>query len=151
MRLCVLAAVLVASALTACGDDDDSAGGSQPAEQSASAPDPIGCLEEVALSNPERRAPGLWRATEPGAGTLILIERMPSPADAQQAARQATEVAAEAVGRYYVHGPLLDVDDGSTAAVATCLPSVAESVSLSCPPGGLDRPISRPRLADGRS
>jgi hypothetical protein len=120
-RICVLAVVLVASALTACGGDDDGDGESpKPAAETSSAPTPIGCLEKAGLENPEQRAPGLWRATAP-VGGLILVERMPSPADARQAEREADLVVSESAGRYFVHGPVLDADDGSTAAVAACL------------------------------
>ena len=120
MRICVLAVALAALALLACADDDDGGGGAfEPSEQTASAP--IRCLEETTLSNPEKLRFATWVATEPGTGALIVVERFPSPAFARQAELKATEVAAESVGRYFIHSPAPNADDGSTAAVAACL------------------------------
>jgi hypothetical protein len=123
VRICVLAVALAALALAACAEDEGGGGGdpSEPAEQAASAPTPIGCLKEVLRSYPEKRGFGTWIAIVPGTEALIIVERMPSRAFARQAELKATEVAAESVGRYFIHGPVLDADDGSTAAVAACL------------------------------
>jgi hypothetical protein len=52
---------------------------------------------------------------------VVIIDKLPSRADARRAVRQADLVVSESVGRYFVHGPVPDADDGSTAAVADCL------------------------------
>jgi hypothetical protein len=68
----------------------------------------------------EQRDEGLWRGFTPDA-TVVIIDKLPSSADARRAVRQADLVVSEAVGRYFVHGPMPDADDGSTTAVADCL------------------------------
>ena len=128
MRARLLAVALVALVLAACHDEDDQEEPPRVPAGNLAAPllaeevptTPVGCFEEAGLANPERRGPGLWQATEPGAGTLVIVEEMPSPAYARQAERQAT-VPSESVGPYFVHGRVLYPSHGSPAAVAACL------------------------------
>jgi hypothetical protein len=97
MRAGLLAVTLVALVLAACHDDDDQEEPARVPAGTLAAPllaeevptTPLRCFEEAGLANPERRGPGLWRATEPGAGTLVIVEDMPSPAHARQAERRA--------------------------------------------------------------
>jgi hypothetical protein len=127
MRAGLAAVALVALLHAACHDEDDQEEPHRvPAANLAApllaeeVPTPIGCFEEAGLANPERSGPGLWRATEPGAGTLVIVQEKPSPAHARQAERQATDPA-ESVGPYFVHGRVLYPSHGSPAAVAACL------------------------------
>lgn len=129
MRLSrVLAVAAAAVSLSGC-EEEETGGGSggsrvpadeAPAEEKAAKATPISCLEEAGLSDVEKRAKNLWRGFTADA-TVVLVDKLESKAEARRAERQADLVVSEAVGRYFVHGPLLDADDGSTAAVAACL------------------------------
>ena len=114
-----LAAALAVPSLAAC---DDSAPEPPPAGESAekpSKPTPMSCLKQV-VENPERRGKTLWRGFNPH-GNSVNIDKLASKARARRAVKQADLVVSEAVGRYFVHGPYDQADDGSTATVADCL------------------------------
>ena len=115
-----LATALAVPSLAAC---DDSAPEPAPAGESAekpSKPTPTSCLEQV-VGNAERRDKNLWRGFKGGGGNSVNIGKFASKARARQAVKQADLVVSQAVGRYFVHGPYDEADDGSTAAVADCL------------------------------
>jgi hypothetical protein len=121
----VLAVAAAAVSLSGC-EEEETGGGSgapaedAPAEERAAKPTPISCLEEAGLSGVQQRAKNLWRGFT-SEGTVVLVDKLESKAEVRRAVRQADLVVSEAVGRFFVHGPLLDADDGSTAAVAACL------------------------------
>lgn len=115
-----LATALAVPSLAAC---DDSAPEPPPAGESAekpSKPTPMSCLKQV-VGNPERRGKTLWRGFNPHGSNFVNIDKLASKARARRAVKQADLVVSEAVGRYFVHGPYDEADDGSTAAVADCL------------------------------
>jgi hypothetical protein len=114
----LLASALVALSLAACGEDESA----EPSQEVTATlkPTPAGCLEEAGLSGVEKRDKNLWRGFTDDA-TVVLIDRFETPAEARRAVRQADLVVSEAVGRYFVHGPVIEADDGSTAAVASCI------------------------------
>lgn len=104
------------------------------AEETTAAPDPIGCLEDLGLSNVEERSSEIWRGNNDAPFYLIIVHLLPSKAEARQGVRDAVDVYAAQTGSYAVTGPLkvgvegagLSADEGFTAktqvqAVAACL------------------------------
>ena len=126
MRSLLVSVALVAVTtlpVAACGEDDTDNSGARapaPAEKAGAAPTPMSCLEEVVV-NAERRDKNLWRGGLGQGGNMVLVDKLASKAEAREAVAAADLVVSEAVGRYFVHGPALDADDGSTTAVAACL------------------------------
>jgi hypothetical protein len=92
----------------------------KPAETSPAGP--LECLEEAELENAEQRDSDLWRGTDPSDGTLVIVDRMTSAADATQAVRDADLVWSASAGRYFVHGAFREAGDSAKVeAVAQCL------------------------------
>jgi hypothetical protein len=73
--------------------------------EEAAPSDPLDCLEQAGLSNPEQRDADLWR------GGSVRVHRMTSAAEARSAVRDAVDVWAAAAGRYAVFGTLKTSDE----------------------------------------
>ena len=123
-----LSILLAAATLigTSCGGDgaNEAATTTVTVEQES---DPISCLEQAGLTDPEQRGPGLWRAFDDSDGTIVLIDRFRSSSEAQQSADLMTGVWVEVVDSYLVSGPAKPpvgrstVGEANVQAVASCL------------------------------
>jgi hypothetical protein len=82
---------------------------------------PLSCLRDAGLDSVQPRGKTTWRGTNPEDGTVVLVERVSSPAEAKQDAKMATQVWAFARGRYFIHGPFKSANDGMYARItAAC-------------------------------